>query len=481
MRGKQMPYKKLLVLILFIIFFTTHSLMAADYIQIPGLIDTRTTHSDGALDVASLAQLAKARGFDALFFNDHDRLVMEYGLFPFRNIIKKRVELNSINKGGADKYLNAVNRAKEQYPDLILIPGSETVSFYYWTGSYFKKNLTANYHEKRILTIGMENAEDYKNLPIIHNGFSTRYVKNFIPEIFLFFVVFIISLLLIMGRGLFRIFGIVIGVLSMLFMINTHSFRSSPFDQYHGDQGLAPYQLLIDYVNSKGGLTFWNYPETRSGIRKLGPIFLNTPPYPEVLEKSKDYTGFAALYGDNITVTEPGHEWDRVLLEYCKGERERPVWGISTADFHKDGEAGEILGNFPTVFLVRNKTKNDVISAIREGRMYACRGKYPQQIVLNEFSICSSRCEKKATLGEEILLENNPQIRFSLSLKKPIKNSVKVRLIRSGELIKTFSGPLPMEIDFEDKYIRPGRKIYYRIDVRGHGALVTNPIFVTFK
>jgi len=83
-------------------------------------------------------------------------------------------------------------------------------------------------------------------------------------------------------------------------------FRSSPFDQYHGDQGMAPYQLLTDYVDSRGGLTFWNYPETASGTRKLGPIMVDTPPYPEVLEESEGYTGFASLYGDNITVTEPG-------------------------------------------------------------------------------------------------------------------------------------------------------------------------------
>jgi len=476
-----MPSKKLFVLILLAIIFTAPSVIAADYLQVPGLIDTRTTFSDGDLNVESLARLAKKRGFDALFYNDHDRMALAYGLFPFENVFRYKKELNSVNKVGADKYLAAIDSASNKYPDMVLIPGSETVPFYYWKGSYFKKNLTAHDHEKRILIIGLENPEDYKNLPILHNGFSTRYLKGFLPQIFIFLGAIILGLVLIMEKGIFRIAGIIISLVSLLLLINTYPFRSSPYDQYHGDQGIAPYQLLIDYVNAKSGMTFWNYPETRSGVRKLGPIFVSTPPYPEVLEQAKDYTGFAALYGDTITTTEPGHEWDRALLEYCEGKRERPVWGISTADFHKDGDYSEKLGNFPTVFLVRNKTKKDILSAMQAGRMYACRGKYPQRIVLDEFSICSAGCKTKATLGEEILIENNPRIRISLSLKNPTKNNVQVKLIRSGELIKTFRGPLPLDIDFEDKYFKSGRKIHYRIDVRGHGALVSNPIFVTFR
>lgn len=476
-----MPLKKLFVLIPLAIIFTAHSIIAADYLQVHGLIDTRTTFSDGDLNVESLARLAKKRGFDALFYNDHDRMALAYGLFPFENVFRYKKELNSINKVGAKKYLTAINSVSNKYPGMVLIPGSETVSFYYWKGSYFKKNLTAHDHEKRILIIGLENPEDYKNLPILHNGFSTRYVKDFLPKIFIFLGAFILSIVLIMERGISRIAGIIVSLVSLLLVINTYPFRSSPYDQYHGDQGIAPYQLLIDYVNARGGMTFWNYPETRSGVRKLGPIFVDTPPYPEVLEQARDYTGFAALYGDTITITEPGHEWDRVLLEFCNGERERPLWGIATADFHEDGESGQKLGDFPTTFLVRKRTKRDVLSAMQEGRMYACRGNYPQRIVLDEFSICSAGCETKATLGETILIENNPRIRISLSLKTPIKNNVKVKLIRSGELIKTFSGSLPIDIDFEDKYFKSGQKIYYRIDVRGHGALVSNPIFVTFR
>ncbi|MBW2006115.1 MAG: hypothetical protein JRI72_16240 [Deltaproteobacteria bacterium] len=282
-------------------------------------------------------------------------------------------------------------------------------------------------------------------------------------------------------KGIYRISGIIIGLLSLLFIINTDPFRSSPFDQYHGDQGIAPYQLLIDYVNSREGMTFWNYPETKSGIRKMGPIFVNTPPYPEVLEQSKNYTGFAAIYGDNITVTEPGNIWDRVLLEYCKGKRDRPAWGIATADFHKEGDAGEKLGNFPTVFFVHKKTKKEILEALKNGKMYACQGNYPKVAKLDEFSVCSFKGKIKGISGDELILTGKPRIKISISAVEITKNCVNVRLIRSGEVIESFEGKLPMEIDFEDKHFKPGEKIYYRMDLHGYGSLVSNPIFVRFE
>jgi hypothetical protein len=89
-----------------------------------------------------------------------------------------------------------------------------------------------------------------------------------------------------------------------------------------------------------------------------------------------------------------------------------------------------VPGNFPTVFLVRTKTKREILKA-------------------------------------------------SLSAPEPTQDPVTVRMIRSGEVIERFEGQLPMEIDFEDAYCKPGEKIYYRVDLHGYGKLVSNPIFVT--
>jgi len=475
------PKKCLLILSMIALLFLPVIAHGVPYQQVAGLIDLRSTFSDGAYDIETLVKMAKDRGFEALVINDHDRLVMEYGVPPFRNILRKRVELPSINTNGAKAYIDSIREVQKKYPDMVIIPGSETAAFYYWTGSYFKKNLTAHDHERRILTIGMGNPEDYEDLPILHNGSSIQYLRMAIPGILLFFVVLILAVFLIKWRGFYRIAGIIIFIWCVASIANSNMFRSSPFDQYHGDQGMAPYRLLTDYVNSRGGLTFWNYPETKSGIRRLGPIMVDTPPHPEVLEESEGYTGFAALYGDNITVTEPGNMWDRVLIAYCDGRRNRPVWGISTADYHEEGGAGEKLGNFPTVFIVQEKSRNGVMKALKNGKMYAWRGEYPQFVRLDEFSVCSNDGKNEGISGDEIALRESPRIRISLSAADVSEKKVKVRLIRSGELIKTFEGTLPMQIDYDDRYFQAGEKVYYRMDMRGCGMLVSNPVFVKFK
>ena len=151
----------------------------SDYIQVAGLIDIRTTFSDGEMDPEAVVELARERGFEVVVFNDHDRMAMEYGIWPFRNIFKKRVELHSINRGGAAEYLNAVEEVQRKFPDMIVIPGSITAPFYYWTGSYFSDDLTAHNHERRLLTIGLDAPEDYESLPILHNGLSLRFAKKY--------------------------------------------------------------------------------------------------------------------------------------------------------------------------------------------------------------------------------------------------------------------------------------------------------------
>jgi hypothetical protein len=128
-----------------LVFFAAASLFfvppAEAYEQAPALMDLRTTFSDGDYDPQSLVQMAVNKGFSVIFLNDHDRVVMEYGLPPFRNIVKKKEELNSINKSGAERYLRIIAGLRKMYPNVILIPGTESTPFYYWTGSPFTGTL----------------------------------------------------------------------------------------------------------------------------------------------------------------------------------------------------------------------------------------------------------------------------------------------------------------------------------------------------
>ncbi len=458
----------------------TRSGVGDGYQQVAGLIDVRTTYSDGAHDLDFLIDLAKKRGYEVLFINDHDRMTMEYGIFPLRNIIRKKVEMPSVNSRGAKKYLQGIELAAQQHPEIILIPGSETAAFYYWTGSPFKDSLTAHNWERHLLIIGLENPQDYKNLPILHNGFSSLYSGQLLPLSIIFLALMLLGFILVFKKNYIRILGIVILVNASLMLIEFHPFKSSIFDQYSGDQGYLPYQEVIDYVRDRGGATFWTHPEAKAGANaRKGPITVKTPPHPEALLMTKDYTGFGAVYGTWITSTEPGMEWDRALLEYCRGERNIPAWGISTADFHEEGMGGEELGAFPTVFLVNKKTREEVLLALKQGRMYACRtGNNFQRFVLKNFSVFDSNTNNLANMGDVIELKNKPKIKITVSSSDEGVHDVDVRIIRSGELIKTISKKTPFVVDFEDDYYNPGEKIYYRIDIPG--KLVSNPIFVKF-
>jgi len=446
-----------------------------------GLIDLRSNFSDGAYDVETLVRTAKERGFSVVVINDHDRMALEYGLPPLRNLVKKREEKGSINRWGASSWLHTIREVEKKYPDMIVIPGTETAPFYHWTGSPVTGDLTAWNHERRILTVGLDTPEDYETLPVLHNGFSTRWMNLALPGIFALLAALAVGAVMIRWKGHYRIAGIAVAVLSVAFIANSDPFRSSPFDPYRGDQGIAPWQLLIDDVRAKGGLTFWNHVETQSGVREMGPIKVHTAPHPEVLDESRGYTGFAVLYGDTVTVTEPGGLWDRLLSDYCRGYREHPAWGIATAHYHKENEAGEQLGNFQTGFFVEKLSRKDVLEALRTGKTYAYRGRYPQFARLDEFSVSPADGGRRAISGEQIALKGNPVIRIRISGDAGSTAPVRVRLIRSGELVKVFEGPLPLEIHYEDEYFRPGERAFYRVDMQEHGTLVSNPIFVDYR
>lgn len=449
------------------------------YSQVRGLIDLRSGFSDGAHDIEELIRLASSRGFKVLFINDHNRISISYGLPPFRRIFKYTKEYPSIATHGAANYLNAIDVAASKHPDTILIPGCLTSPFYFWTGSWLKKDLTLNEYDRKILILNFERPEDYEGIPSISSGFSLRYTKELLPGLTLFLVPFVIGLIFLRWRGMYRRMGIIIIIVAALAIVDYNPFRGSRYHPYGGDRGIGPFQEVIDYVNERGGYSFWNYPEQRSGIRRHGPVNVRTPPYPQVLTESRDYTGFAAIYGDRITVTDPGHEWDRVLNEFCRGDRKRAPWAISTADFHEEGRWGLKLGAYPTTFLVREFSKRAVLEALEKGRMYSSRSdgrKWPR---LDYFYVSSSE-SGRAYMGESLVTTAFPLIRLKVSYYPETIAPITLLLIRGGKLIKQFSGRTPLEVEVLDKEILPGKKTFYRIiDKKKH--LTSNPIFVTYR
>ena len=68
----------------FILPLTTQSSIAASnkknqYEAVPGLVDLRSTFSDGTHTIEELVEMAHSRGFKLFFINDHDRIALSYG------------------------------------------------------------------------------------------------------------------------------------------------------------------------------------------------------------------------------------------------------------------------------------------------------------------------------------------------------------------------------------------------------------------
>jgi len=469
--------------VLLTLFLFNKPVSAGDLFQLPGVIHVHSTYSSGRYSIEELVAKAEEKNLEVLVLTDHDQVVMEYGLFPLRNLIKKREVRKSVLQAGPQRYLNEVSRLNEAQQSVLVIPGVQSSPFYYWSGSPFGQGLSAHDFRKEMLLIGLSSSDDYYGLPRLHGGFSTRYMGGLLPRFIVFLAVLLISIYLFRQKGKVRMGGLITAILSIALLVNHHPFKNSRFDPYHGDQGIAPFQDVIDYVGERGGLVFWAHPESnyaKGGVR-LGPIRMVTKPYLDDLIASNNYTGFAALYGDSASAADAGMHWDQILMEYCRGHRAHPVWAIAGSDFHEE-QKGFDLATFQTIFWVKDKQQEDVLWALKQGRIYAVRQTADIRLSLDQFQLLDKETGKIALMGEELTLNGAPIIEGRLAASDGGGYAVTVSIVKDGKQAWSFEGQTPLDFHLEDQDGRTG-KSYYRLDVKGRetGQLLSNPIFVIQK
>ncbi len=425
--------------------------------------------------------MAVQAGIDIILYNDRARDSIQYGIFPLKRLLKKTNEGRSILNTSPDVYLSNINEKDKQFRETLLIPGTDVSPFYYWTGSVFKKNLIAHNWDKRLSIIGLTKGEDFEQLPILDSNFSLKYAgKLFNPVLGLGFLLIVTGAMIY--KNFYRPATVPLAILLVLLLFNNHPFRSSPFDQYDGDRGIKPYQEVIDYAVSKGAMVFWNDVEAANGKREWATIKLETEAHPEDLVLSQNYTGFQAVGDEPVPVVEPGNVWDHVLMEYLRGGRNQPVWGYGANDFQCAGESGPIFGATRTVFLVREKSRPAVMDAMRKGRMYAVRQPGPERLSLGEFIVKDVATGKKATLGEQLVSTDSPEISLKIHSTDGKEKRVRVFLIRNGKVVKRESVVLPYELKWVDSEVDQSQPAYYRVNVVASPVdlLVANPVFVKF-
>ena len=89
----------------------------AQFIQMDLAVDVKSRFSDGCSSVHELQTLAQHRGLGGLIFGDHDRKSLEYGIWPFERILKKKDEHPSLLYSGAATALAEIRRPAVQAGD----------------------------------------------------------------------------------------------------------------------------------------------------------------------------------------------------------------------------------------------------------------------------------------------------------------------------------------------------------------------------
>jgi hypothetical protein len=222
----------------------------------------------------------------------------------------------------------------------------------------------------------------------------------------------------------------------------------------------------------------WSLPEARDdGEQWFGPIRVgwHTAPYPDDLLRTARYTAFGAVYEDTTRVERPGDGWDRLLSQFALGDRSRPAWAVGESGFH-GFTAGKGLGNIQTVFLVEERSERAVMDAFRRGRMYALQRERDAGLALTEFEVRAGA--GAAVSGETLRAAEATPLEVSVAVEAAdgAAREVRVTLVRNGVAVEAWSGPTPVRAVHRERF--DGSPAFYRLDVRGAGRLLSNPIFV---
>lgn len=461
--------------------FCPDRLRAEQWRQLRGVIHVQTCFDGaGSLCLPELVGLARQKGLEVIVTADHDLQAMEYGLFPLRNLIKRRETRPSVLSIGPEKFLDQIAQANQSQTDVLVIPGVQSSPFYYWSGTPWDNNLTAHDFHKELLLVGMTRPEDYEGLPLLHRGFATDHIAARLPRWLVFWAALALALALMRHKGIWTYPTAILAVASLVLIIEGHPFHSSAFDPYHGDRGTVPHQAVIDHVNRAGGLAFWLHPESAFAVQgvKLGPVRLQTDRHPQDLIATDHYTGFEAVYGDTTTAELPGRHWDEALGRYCRGQRDRPVWAIAGADFH--GRPGEDpIDTYQTAFWAKDKTLSAILEAMANGRMAAVLKGSAGTLRIDRFAVGNGQDGASATMGGQLVCRAAPRVEGRIAMVEARQAAVTATLIRDGKVVATFSGSTPLAFAWTDP--EPVRvKGYYRLVVEGPqaGRVVANPVFL---
>lgn len=464
---------------------------AVEYERLPAVLHVHSDLTTGDFPLEQLQTMAEKAGVGALLLTENYLLRIEYGLPPFRALTRVAREERSVLDLGVERYLRRVDEARRQNPRVLIVPGVEVLPHYSWTGSPWQLDMELHETQKNLLVFGVTDPAALRALPVASNpgagAFGAAATIDLVPVLL---VVPGALLLLRKRRALARVGRTVVVVrrrrwipgglllaVGATALVRAWPFAEAPYPPYR-DLGLAPHQALIDYVDRLGGATVWSFPEARdSGEQWVGPVRVawRTDPYTDDLQRTARYTAFGAVYEDTTRFELPGGGWDRLLTQYATGSRSRPAWAVGESGFH-GFSAGKNVGPIQTVFLVAERSERGVLEALRRGRMYALQRTAAAGLALGEFA---ARAGGGAAISGETLVVpagSALEVLVAVDALDGSARDVRVTLVRNGAVVAAWAGTTPLRQVHREVF--DGAPAFYRMDARGPGRLLSNPIFV---
>lgn len=459
-------------------------------------IHVHSTVSTGSFSLESLARRAEEQQLDVLILSENFTLRYDYGLPPFEGFLKYQVTFPSVMEYGVQRFLDEVQAVRSRHPNLIIIPGVEVAPHYYWTGSLFHGNLTMNDAQRNLLVVGLEKAEDYERLPARGNPlsfvWSWKSLAHGLPLLLLIPVAWRRSPrrsrythAITSQGGARHIFTVALLMTSLGLIINAWPMKAPVYSSYDRGIGYRPYQALIDRAVERGALVFWSMTDARDfsqdSFGPFGTVTVKTEPHPEALILTQGYTGFGGLYQDTRRVVAPGGLWDQAIRSRMTQDHQTFPVLIGEVAFHGANDTGKDLDRVYTVIETSERTIAGIMAALRAGRAYAvARGDQNSLLRLDEFRVLDGG--ESAGIGETLhgCRCGDLVVRVGISAADGKQHGTKLRVIRSGQIIKQIEGRTPLHIQLEDRDPRPGEWSNYRVEVVGDGGeLLTNPIYVS--